>query len=179
MNDAGPPRRAVLAGGGLLALAACTPGGRPALRPPEDPDRRLRSEVAAGVQTLVDRYAATVSRHPSLQRPLGPLAAEHTAHLSALLGDQATASAAPSASATSTPSGTGSGAPTASGTAPSVPPVPPTPAAARGALATAERLAAELRVTQAGRAEAPELVRLVASIGACEAVHAALLGAAG
>ena len=174
MNEAGPSRRAVLAGGGLLALAACTPGSRPVPRPPEDPDRRLRSEVAAGVQALVDRYAATVSRHPSLQRSLGPLAAEHTAHLSALLGDRATASAAPTGSRAATPSSGSTG----TGTASPVPPVPPTPAAARGALATAERLAAEQRVSQAGRAQAPDLVRLVASIGACEAVHAALLGAA-
>lgn len=177
MNEAGPSRRAVLGGGGLLALAACTPGSRPLPRPPEDPDRRLRSEVAAGVQALVDRYAATVSRHPSLQRSLGPLAAEHTAHLSALLGDRATATATPSGSRAARPS-TGSGAATPTRTASPVPPVPPTPAAARGALATAEGLAAGQRVSQAGRAQAPDLVRLVASIGACEAVHAALLGAA-
>src|SRR6185369_5720385 len=96
---------------------------------------------------------------------LGPLAAEHEAHVGALVAllPAPTGSAPPSGSA----SPGGSTSPSAS-----PPPVASSPAEAVAALAAAERTAAGRRRGQAARAGA-ELARLLASIAACEAVHTA------
>ncbi|HEX6920841.1 MAG TPA: hypothetical protein VF314_11460 [Actinomycetes bacterium] len=177
MTDAGPSRRAVLVGGGLLALGACTTGGGPVPRPTPRPDDLLRAEVTSAVQALADLYAATLVVHPTLAARLGPLAAEHRSHLDALLDGAprptpSTSSGTPSTGASPSTAAPSTGAPP---TGPSA--VPRTPAAAVSRLAAAERRAAGERVGQAVRATAPELARLVAAVGACEAAHAALLGA--
>jgi hypothetical protein len=161
MTDARPTRRAVLSAGGLLAVAACTGGNKPAPRRPPDPDTRIKADVVTGVRYLASLYAATMQRHPTLRGPLGRLAAEHAAHLTAL-GEE--------------PSPTGTPAPSTSTPSSSPPAVPPTPDAARAALAAAERQSAGQRLEQL-TAASPGLARLVAAIGACEAAHAALLGA--
>lgn len=172
MTDAGPSRRAVLVGGGLLALGACTTGGRPVPRPTPRPDDLLRAEVTSAVRALADLYAATLVVHPTLAARLGPLAAEHRSHLDALLDG----APRPTPSTSSGTAATGASPSTATpSTGPSA--VPRTPAAAVSRLAAAERRAAGERVGQAVRATAPELARLVAAVGACEAAHAALLGA--
>jgi hypothetical protein len=169
MTDArgdGPSRRSVLAGGGLLFLAACT--GSPAVRAPAlTADQRLARRVADEITVLAAAYAATIAAHPDSRAVLAPLAAEHGAHVAALVALQPAPTSTPSGSATP------SASPSASASAPT-PPVPPSPAAAREALAAAERTAAQRRGKQAGRA-GPELARLLASIAACEAVHAALV----
>ena len=161
----GPTRRAVLATGGALALAACLPADNP--RPPRpDPDLRLRRVVAAEVRVLVAAYAAVAAAVPDagsarLAR-LRSLAAEHEAHVVALEGPPPTASPSPSTS-------TGSPSPSAA-----PPQVPSTPAAAVTWLAGLERAAADRRTGQVLRAGA-DLGRLLASIAACESTHADLL----
>jgi hypothetical protein len=167
MTDApgdGPSRRSVLAGGGLLLVAACT--GSSPVRPPElTADQRLARRAADEIGVLATAYAATIAAHPVTGKTLGPLAAEHGAHVTALV--------ALLPAPTATPTGSPSGSPTGSAS-PSVsaPPVPSSPAGALAALAAAERDAAARRRRQAGRA-GPGLARLLASIAACEAVHAA------
>jgi hypothetical protein len=161
----GPTRRAVLATGGALALAACLPADTP--RPPRpDPDLRLRRTVAAEVRVLVAAYAAVAAAVPDagsarLAR-LRSLAAEHEAHVVALDGPRPSPSPSPSTS-------TGSPSP------PAAPPQPPsTPAAAVTWLAGLERAAAHRRTGQVLAAGA-DLGRLLASIAACESTHADLL----
>lgn len=158
-RGAGPSRRSVLAGTGLLLIAACK--GSPAVVVPGlTADQRLARRVTKEITVLAAAYAATIAAHPTTRGALGPLAAEHERHVAALvalLPAPTTSSSAPSGSAS-----------------PSAPPPPvaSSPADAVAALAAAERSAAGRRRGQAGRAGA-ELARLLASIAACESVHTA------
>jgi hypothetical protein len=161
-----PSRRSVLAGGGLLLLTACT-GSTPPRSPGPTADQRLARRVTAEINGLANVYARTITAHPNLRPALTPLAAEHVAHSAALV--------ALLPAPTSTPTLTSS--PSATTSSPSAAPpatIPPTPGAAREALAMAERAAAARRRHQAAAA-GPELARLLASIAACEAVHATLV----
>ena len=159
MDLAGPSRRAVLIGSGLLVVAACTPDTEP--QPPRpDPDVAIRARAAGGVRGLVALYAAVSLAHPGLRSELAPLAAETTAHLTALEPP----TGRPTASASASPSATAS-QPVA---------VPASAAGARAFLIRAERHEADLRVTQLASASAA-LARLLAAIGASEATHATLL----
>jgi hypothetical protein len=161
------PRRAVLAGAvalgatGLTAgLAACSPD-RATPPPPPDPDVVLRLKVAAEVRSLLAAYAAVIATHPATGARLRPFAAETRAHDRALSGP-------PGALATPSPK-------TArAGSSPTPSPVPATPAGALAWLAGLERAAAVRRRRQLLRA-GPDLARLLASIGASEATHAALI----
>jgi hypothetical protein len=163
MDQAGPSRRAVLVGVGLLAVAACSTGTEP--EPPKpDPDLPIRALAADGVRGLVALYAAVSRAHPNLRAELAPLAAETATHLSALEPPATGATASPGAS---TSPGVTASPPLA---------VPTSAAAARTALVRAERHEARLRVTQLVSASAA-LARLLAAIGASEATHAALLRA--
>jgi hypothetical protein len=161
-RGAGPCRRSVLAGTGLLLVAACT-GSPKVVVPRLTPDQRLARRAANEITVLAAAYAATIAAHPTTRASLGPLAAEHDAHVAALVALLPPPTATPSGSA----SPTGSTSPSAS-----PPPVAASPAEAVAALAAAERTAAARRRGQAGRAGA-ELARLLASIAACEAVHIA------
>jgi len=158
MDQAGPSRRAVLAGAGVLAVAACS-GGTRREAPEPDPDLPIRALAIDGVRRLVDLYDVVGRAHPSLGPELAPLAAETASHLAAL---QQPPAAATTSASTPTPS------PTVS--------APPTVAGARAALARAERHEADLRVSQLARASA-SLARLLAAIGASEATHAVMLSA--
>jgi hypothetical protein len=162
------PRRAVLAGAaalGATGLAACSPG-RATPQPPPDPDVLLRLRVAAEVRSLLAAYAAVIATHPATGARLRPFAAETRAHDRALSGppgalptpSRRTASTGPSAASSPAPS-----------------PVPTTPATALAWLAGLERAAAVRRRRQLLRA-GPDLARLLGSIGASEATHAALIG---
>ena len=163
MDQAGPSRRAVLVGAGLLAAAACSSGTEP--EPPKpDPDLPIRALAADGVRGLVALYAAVSRAHPGLRTELAPLAAETEAHLSALEPPATRPSASTGASTS------------ASATASTPVTVPATAAAARTALVRAERHEAELRVIQLASASSA-LARLLAAIGASEATHATLLRA--
>jgi hypothetical protein len=159
-------RRRVLAGF-VAALVTAGVGGcsdrgsprppSPAPSPPPDPDAGLRASVVADKQALLERYAATVRRHPRLAGRLGPLRADHAAHLAALGGRPGPAATGPAA--------------------PTVRPVPADPGAAVRALEQAEQAAAARRIAQCVRAVDGELAALIASLGACEAVHATMLRA--
>jgi hypothetical protein len=157
----GPSRRSVLTSGGVLLLAACT-GSPTASVPGLTADQRLARRVADEVNVLASAYAFTIAAHPGIRTLLAALAAEHVAHavaLTALLP-------AP----TSTPAQKSSASPSPS----PVPTIAPSPDAARADLAAAETAAAARRRGQTGRA-GPELARLLASIAACESVHALLV----
>ena len=148
----------MLAGGGLLALAGCLPNDEPRPRASAPPEVRLRARVADEVVELGGSYAAVLARFPAAGATLSPLAAEHSAHVEALRRP------------TPEPTGTASPGPTE----PPEPPIPATLPAAVGMLASAERAASARRVRQA-RGTTPGTARLLASIAACEAAHAALL----
>jgi hypothetical protein len=164
-----PSRREVLIGAGLLVASGCARAAVD-VAPRPTADQRLAADVAEEIRALAARYAATVRRHPGLGGVLSPLAAEHDAHVRALVALQPVAS--PSASAAGSAAGSAAASPSVSPTAAAV---PATPAAARAALVEAERVAAQRRRTQSLRAGAG-LARLLASVAACESVHAALLG---
>jgi hypothetical protein len=172
MTDArgdGPSRRSVLAGGGVLLLAACTGSSTP--RAPElTADQRLARRVADEINVLATAYAVTIAAHPNSRASLAALAAEHVAHAVALVALLPKPTSTPTFTSSSSPPPNGSASPSAS------PPltVAPTVAAALAELAAAERAAAARRRHQADRA-GPELARLLASIAACESVHATLV----
>ena len=172
-----PGRRQVLRTAAVTAaaattttlLAGCLPGDDEP--EPPDPELLLRARVADEVRALAAQYAATVDRFPAARSELATLGAEHEEHARALLPRRA-ARALASATATAGPSRS------ASATAPpSAAPVADTLDAARAQLAEAERVASRRRMRQL-RGRSPELARLLASVAACEAAHAALLSAA-
>jgi hypothetical protein len=165
------PRRAVLVGAvalgatGLAAgLAACSPD-RTTPPPPPDPDVVLRLKVATEVRSLLAAYAAVIATHPATGARLRPFAAETRAHDRALSGP-------PGALPTPSPRAASTGVQASSSPAPS--PLPTTPAGALAWLAGLERAAAVRRRGQVLRA-GPDLARLLASVGASEATHAALI----
>jgi hypothetical protein len=159
-----PSRREVLVGGALVALGGCLPDTEPAA-PARSPEERLRARVADEVDDLAARYAAVMARFPQGRPELSMLAAEHEAHVRALRGrGPASRPRSPSPSPSPSPSATG----------PAAPAVPETLAEARASLAVVERAASRRRGRQA-TGTGPELARLLASIAACEATHAALL----
>ena len=170
-----PGRRQVLRTAAVTAaaattatvLAGCLPGDDEP--EPPDPELLLRARVAGEVRALAAQYAATVDRFPAARRELATLGAEHEEHARALLPRHA-ARALAAATATGTATGTASPAPTPS------PTIPSTLRAARTELAEAERSASRRRLRQL-RGRSPELARLLASVAACEAAHAALLSA--
>jgi hypothetical protein len=161
------PRRAVLVGAaalGATGLAACSPD-RATPPPRPDPDVLLRLRVAGEVRSLLVAYAAVIATHPATGARLRPFAAETRAHDRALSGPPG---ALPTPSRRTATTGT----PASSSPAPS--PVPSTTAAALAWLAGLERTAAERRRRELLRA-GPDLARLLASVGASEATHAALI----
>jgi hypothetical protein len=150
-------------------LAGCLPGDDEP--EPPDPELLLRARVADEVRALAARYAATADRFPRARAELSALGAEHEEHARALLPRRAArALASATASPSATPTGSASPEPSPS------PTVPPTLPAARAELAVAERAASRRRLRQL-RGRSPELARLLASVAACEAAHAALLSA--
>jgi hypothetical protein len=157
----GPSRRSVLAGGGVLLLAACTGSSTPSA-PELTQDQRLARRVADEINVLATAYALTIAAHPNIRASLAALAAEHVAHAASLV--------ALLPKPTSTPTQDTSASPSAA----PLPTIAPSPDTARGELAAAERAAAARRRHQAGGA-GPGLARLLASIAACESVHAALV----
>jgi hypothetical protein len=166
-RGAGPSRRSVLAGSGLLVVAACT-GSSPVPVPTLTADQRLARRVADEITVLAAAYTATIAAHPATRHTLAPLAAEHERHGAALVAFLPAPTATPTASGSSTAPPSRSASPSAS------PPVADSPADALNALVAAERTAAGRRRGQAGHA-GPELARLLASIAACETVHATLV----
>jgi hypothetical protein len=169
MAQAGPTRRSVLVAGGLAVLVGCSRDDAAEVEAAPSAPTRLRLAVAEEIRGIEALYAAVLSRHPGLRDTAGPLAAEHRAHRLAVL------EGVPEPSRTTVTSGA-TPAPTRSATRPRVRPtdIPGSPGLALAALVTAERAAARRRADQATVRD-PLLARLLASIGASCAGHAALL----
>ena len=138
-------------------------------------DQLVAQRVAAAEQALVAAYDAVVVGHPELAGRLAPFRADHAAHLQGLVPG-ATPSSSPSNSA---PSNSGPATNSPSGTAAAGPPLssPPASTAILHQLANLERDAAAARLGDVATTSG-SLARLIASIGGCEAAHAALLSVA-
>jgi hypothetical protein len=157
------------------------PTGAPAspTAPVLSADQLLAGRVAIAEEALLAAYDAAADAHPELAGRLASFRADHAAHLHGLVPGAtppAPASTAPSSAAPSTaapssipPSGTNSAnAPVSS---------PPASTAILRQLADLERSAAAARVNDV-MSTTGSLARLIASIGGCEAAHAALLSVA-
>jgi hypothetical protein len=156
-----PPfaRRTLLAGAGLLTLAACdgddtpspgTTGSAPGPTP-AGPDP-LRTDIAT-VESLLSVYDQTLRAHPALAARLRPLRGFHAQHLAALKSAVGDAAAAP----------------------PPVPTtVPPQPAAAVGVLRRAEGTASASLARSALRASGGRAA-LLASIATASATYTQVL----
>lgn len=167
---ADPTRRRVLTASALAALTAagsagCAPGHPwPWARPPEQaPDVQVLRAAIAAEDGMISRYTAVISALPALTGTVAPLLREHQAHVARLRQQLLVpAGARPSPAAR-----------------PHRPVVPAGQAAALGYLRAAERDQAALLVRSLATAMTPSLAQLLASIGAAEATHAALLRSAG
>jgi hypothetical protein len=152
----------------------------PTVQPTLSPDELLAKRVAIAETELVGAYDSAALQHPELANLLAPFRADHAAHADALVPGAASPpppspapvsrlpSSTPPSSATpsASPSGSSpSGAPSSS--AP-----PPNPVLTQ--LADAERGAAAARIDDLATTTG-SLASLLASIGGCEASHAALL----
>lgn len=199
-------RRAALVSVAAVGLVGCTPERGldrrrredPApVEPRVDPDVAVAAEVLAAENAVLALVRATVERHPALADRLDPVAATHEAH-TALLDDavpeEATAAPTPSASApvpAADPSPTASASPTASGSpatpAASVSPspgdsetaVPRNRGRALQQVAAAEQDLATRTKQQAFKAQSGAFARVLGSMAASAAQHAALLAPTG
>jgi hypothetical protein len=148
--------------GGALALglplaAGC--GRRRAVIPAPHPDVAVLRTAIDNESGLIALYEAVTTKHAALAERLAPLLAHHRDHLSVLRRHYVPGS------------GEGTPRPTAPG-APAV--VPDDPGKAIVSLRTAERQAAASRAADVEKVPSG-LAQLFASIGACEAGHAAAL----
>lgn len=138
-----PTRRAVLASGLLLPVAACTSSEPAPVRPvPVDPDVALRAAAVARERGLLAAYDAALQQDPGRAERLAPLRAEHAAHLAALGEQEAPSTVSPA----------------------------PAPTPLGGDLATAERAAAAAHA-EATAAASPALAAVLAQLAASEASH--------
>ena len=144
-------------------------------------DQLLAGRVAVAEEALLAAYDAAANAHPELAGRLAPFRADHAAHLNGLMPGATPSSATPSSTAPSTtaPSSTTPSSIPPSGNASASAPLssPPASTAILRQLADLERSAAAARVNDVA-ATSGSLARLVASIGGCEAAHAALLSVA-
>jgi hypothetical protein len=152
-------RRAVL--GGTLALGLPLATGcrsKQAVKPAPLPDVAVLNAAINGESELIALYEAVIARHAGLTQRLSPLLGQHREHLSVLRRHYVP--------------GSGEGTPAPVQATPTG--VPDDPGQAVVTLRTAERQAAAGRAADV-EAVAPGLAQLFASIGACEAGHAAVL----
>ncbi|GAA0406782.1 hypothetical protein GCM10009530_68760 [Microbispora corallina] len=165
-------RRALLGTAAAAGLAASGCSSRPAPPPPParpDPQAVLLASLIRGKEQLVALYQRAELAGGAAAR-LEPFRQRHLAHLTALR-TMLPHSAAPSPRASSAPAATpaspGASSTASPGSSPDAVPV--------AALRDAERRAAAGRAAQMAGAS-PALAQLLASIGACEAVHVIALG---
>ncbi|MFJ9246941.1 hypothetical protein [Streptomyces sp. NPDC101776] len=157
-------RRSLLASAaGAALLVGCSTDGDDSgtTGGSESAAEHARARAATDSETLLDRYDAVLTAHPTLAERLNPLRAEVVRHATAFGGGSggSTASSSPSPS----PSASASPAPVAA-----------TPGDALADLATAERALADRRAK--ALIDLPgELARLLASVAAAGAAHAYLL----
>jgi transposase len=179
-HPAGTTRRRVLSASVLAALAAvgasgCEPQAWPWATPPKPlPDVGVLRDVITAEDALIAKYTAVLAAFPSLTRTMSPLLGQHREHLAQLrarLVIPRGASASVPAEATAQPLSPPPGAPR------NRPRVPTGQAEAVGYLRAAEQAEAAALVRWL-TGVTPSLAQLLASIGACEATHAALLGPA-
>ncbi|MEV4368924.1 hypothetical protein AB0J71_17770 [Nonomuraea sp. NPDC049637] len=166
-------RRAVLAGG-AAALTACSASGPagPAAPAPDSPETVLLRQVVADKERTVALYSALIAGGAD---SLEPFRARHQAHLAELrkylpAGPPPVSSPAVSSPAVSSPAVSSPASPGASPGA--TPSQSPRPTLSR--LRDVERRAAAQRPRQLAGLS-PGVAQLLASIGACEAVHAVSL----
>jgi len=138
------------------------------------PDQLVAQRVARAEQELLAAYDAVAVAHPELTGRLAPFRADHVAHLEGLVPGATPSTAAPPSVAPSS----GSASSVLPAGAASTPPSSPAASTAilRG-LADLERAAAQARINDVVTTSG-SLARFVASIGGCEAAHAALLSVA-
>jgi hypothetical protein len=139
-------------------------------------DQLVARRVAAAEQALLAAYDAVAVAHPELAGRLAPFRADHAAHLQGLVPG---ATPSTTTSATTAPSSTAPSSTAPSSTASAGPPLssPPASTAILHQLADLERSAAAARLGDVATTSG-SLARLIASIGGCEAAHAALLSVA-
>jgi hypothetical protein len=176
----------LLAIGTLAAAAGCRPTGpratptgsastsvtvspdavrtTPAPAPSESATEVLVKRVADAERALLAAYDAAAANHPDMAAGLWPLRADHAAHLQGLLPG-ATTSTDPSTQLFSAPPLSAAASATAISSASDL---------VLDELAALERAAAAARVDDVS-ASTGSLARVLASIGGCEAAHAALL----
>ncbi|WP_204011965.1 hypothetical protein [Sphaerimonospora thailandensis] len=157
-------RRALLGAtaAGLTATGCSSRSPEPPAPKPPDPQAVLLSTLIRDKERLVSLYQRAALGSVKTAAALEPFRQRHVAHLAALRemlppGAEGRAGAAPS------PSPSGSPSPSEG------------PSVTVGRLRDAERRAAAGRPGQLAKAS-PALAQLLASIGACEAVHAVALG---
>jgi hypothetical protein len=167
---------------------APSPSPEPTISPPSA-DQLLARRVALAEQALLAAYDAAAAAHPELAGRLAPFRADHVAHLRGLVpGDtpQSPTATAPSPTATApsptdtahSPTDTAHSPTNTAPTSASAPPLSSPPSAQIfQQLAQVERDAAAARVNDVATTSG-SLARLIASIGGCEAAHAALLSVA-
>ncbi|GAB3141622.1 hypothetical protein GCM10027161_28840 [Microbispora hainanensis] len=146
-----------------LAAAGCSSAPRkPAVPAAPDPQTVLLTSLIAGKEHLVSLYGQAIAALPARAAALEPFRQRHAAHLQALRA--------------LLPAGGGAGTFPASPAPPAASAAPPSPSAVSvEMLRDAERRAASARPAQMATAS-PALSQLLASIGACEAVHVVALG---
>ena len=169
-----PSRRSALIGAcaGLVGLVgtglgttACSRGGGapapsdpPSPAPVPDPDAGVRESARRAEEALVALHAATVARHPGLDAALAPATEHHRVHLDALAGTAPRPASTATGPTTTPPPG-----------------VPDDQAAALAAVREAEADAAAERLLDCLASTDQGLAAVLASVGAAEAAHAALL----
>lgn len=161
------PRRMVI-GGALAVAAPVLLGGtgcakKPVAIPKPLPDVAVLNGAIATEEGLVRLYGAVITAYPGLSARLTPMLGHHRDHLAVLRRHYVPA----------TNEKTGSPSPSVR----PQPSAPPDQGQALAALRSAEHQAAAARLADLGNVPAG-LAQLLASIGACEAGHAALLGGA-
>jgi hypothetical protein len=147
-------------------------------QPTLSPDELLAKRVAVAETELVAAYDDAARDHPELASLLAPFRADHAAHADALVPGAASPPPPSPPSVSTLPSSTPSSSAPAPSAPPSVSPTsapPPNPVLSQ--LADAERSAAAARIDDLATTTG-SLASLLASIGGCEASHAALLATA-
>jgi len=164
-----PPSRSPQPAGTSTAPATASVSPTPTVSA-LSPDQLVAQRVAAAEQALLAAYDAVTADHPELAGRLAPFRADHAAHLQGLV---------PGATPSTAPSNAAPANNPASSSAAAGPPLssPPASTAILHSLADLERTAAAARLADVATTNG-SLARLIASIGGCEAAHAALLSVA-
>ncbi len=144
------------------------------MEPPVDPDVAVAAEVLSAERSVLALVQATTTRHPALAGRLAPVAAAHEAH-TALLADAVPEEALPAPSGSASPSDSGTSSPGPDGSGDGTADVPRNRARALRQVAAAEQSLATHTKQQAFKAESGAFARVLGSMAASAAQHAAVL----